>query len=431
MRKRIVTLAVLTATLAVIVFGFPLAFAGVQYAQIYRVVALERIAEEAVLRVQGPLSWDEEVTSDDLADDDRLTFLSVYDENGTYLRGRGPEEADYFVQSTVNHSSTRSGLEDGEIVVTQAVTHDGDLVGVVRIAGSTTALLWPVAAAWAAMAGLALVAIGAVWLLARRQGAKLARPLEDMAVAARRLGDGDFSVRLPPVRIPEIDQASGALNRTAVRLDDLLARERAFSAEASHQLRTPLTSLRLGLESALERPGADLRPAIGKALDAAERIEQTIDELLSLARDTHRTTEAMNVGRLVREVSEPYSARLGAEGRELAVVVDPETPAALASAAAVRQVLTVLLDNALSHGDGRVEVHTRDAGDAVAIEVSDAGEGVSIPPGELFKRRSDRAAGHGLGLALAKRLAEAEGGHLRLAQPTPPRFALLLPAGRH
>ena len=97
----------------------------------------------------------------------------------------------------------------------------------------------------------------------------------------------------------------------------------------------------------------------------------------------------------------------------------------------MRQVLTVLLDNAVIHGEGAVEVHTRDAGDAVAIEVADEGPGITVPGAELFVRRSHTAAGHGLGLALARRLAEAEGGHLRLARPAPPMFALLLPAGRH
>jgi signal transduction histidine kinase len=101
----------------------------------------------------------------------------------------------------------------------------------------------------------------------------------------------------------------------------------------------------------------------------------------------------------------------------------------MASAAAVRQVLTVLLDNAVVHGAGPVTVTVRDVGGAVAVEVGDEGPGMPEDGGDLFSRRP-RADGHGIGLALARRLAEAEGGHLRLARPAPPVFALLLPAAR-
>ena len=84
---------------------------------------------------------------------------------------------------------------------------------------------------------------------------------------------------------------------------------------------------------------------------------------------------------------------------------------------------------AVVHGAGPVTVTVRDAGGAVAVEVGDEGPGTPEDGGDLFSRRP-RADGHGIGLALARRLAEAEGGHLRLARPTPPVFALLLPAAR-
>jgi signal transduction histidine kinase len=94
------------------------------------------------------------------------------------------------------------------------------------------------------------------------------------------------------------------------------------------------------------------------------------------------------------------------------------------SAAAVRQVLTVLVDNAATHGRGTITVAVREAAAAVAIDVGDEGAGVHEP--ELFARRAD---GHGIGLALARRLAEAEGGRLQLTRAAPPIFTLLLPVG--
>lgn len=427
MRTRIVTLAVMSAALAVVLFGLPLALAGALYAQQYKVLDLERQAERASVRVSHSLADGDDPEVDDLNDVDELTFRSVYSADGDRLLGRGPMEADEFVD-TATGGRVGSGSSDGELVAAVPVIDQGDVVGVVRVSGSQSTLLWPVGFAWIGMVGLAGMALGAVWLLARRQAARMAQPLDQLTTAAQRLGNGDFSVRLPPVEYAEIDAVGSSLNRTAVRLDDLLARERAFSAEASHQLRTPLTSLRLGLESALERPGEDARPALHQGLRSTERIERTVEELLALARDTHTVVDALDVGALLAETRGQWAAQFEKQDRPLIVVVEPQTPLALASGAAVRQVLAVLLENALVHGAGPVQVTARDAGDAVGIEVADRGPGITLTDAELFTRRSPSATGHGLGLALARRLAEAEGGHLRLARPSPPQFALLLRA---
>ncbi|MGH3911411.1 MAG: sensor histidine kinase, partial [Pseudonocardiaceae bacterium] len=206
------------------------------------------------------------------------------------------------------------------------------------------------------------------------------------------------------------------------------ARERAFSADASHQLRTPLTGLRLRLEAALDRPGQDLRQAITGGIAAADRLEQTVEELLELARDTRKPGGApLDLLSLLEEIERGWHDRLAVENRILQVAVDPHAPLSPASTAAVRQVLTVLLDNAATHGSGTVTVAVRDAADALAIDVSDEGLGITAPEPELFTRRSRLANGHGIGLALARSLAEAEGGRLRLTRPAPPTFTLLVP----
>ncbi|WP_308284352.1 HAMP domain-containing sensor histidine kinase [Pseudonocardia oceani] len=311
------------------------------------------------------------------------------------------------------------------------IAHDGEVVGAMRIAGTRDALLWPVTVAWLGMAALGLTAIGVVWLLARRESARLARPLDDLSLAAGRLGAGDFSVRIPAVQYAEIDAVGSSLNRTASRLDELLARERAFSAEASHQLRTPLTGLRMGLETALERRDQDPWLAITRGLRATDRIERTIDELLALAHNARGAVDPLDIGQVVQDAAQQWDAQFAAKGRQLRVDVEPDTLPALASAAAVRQVLTVLLDNALLHGRGAVEVTVRDAGGAVAVDVADEGPGVGRPESEVFTGTTPWANGHSIGLPLARRLAEAEGGRLRLARPSPPLFTLLLRGGSH
>jgi signal transduction histidine kinase len=154
-----------------------------------------------------------------------------------------------------------------------------------------------------------------------------------------------------------------------------------------------------------------------------------IEELLSLARDRRATRVGpVDLAELVDELSPQWRGRLAPQGRDLELAVGPGAPDALASTAAVRQVLAVLVDNATTHGAGTVRVRIREASGAVAIDVSDEGPGVSEPASELFARRADQQDGHGIGLALARRLAEAEQGRLDLTQPSPPVFTLLLPS---
>jgi signal transduction histidine kinase len=236
-------------------------------------------------------------------------------------------------------------------------------------------------------------------------------------------------VQAPAAGIEEIDAAGSALTRTAERLGELVGRERAFSADASHQLRTPLTGLRLRLETALDG-GGDLRPAVVGALETTDRLERTVDELLALARDAPSARTPADLPALLDELREGWQGPLGEAGRTLRLSVSPGLPGTSASAAATRQILDVLVANATRHGAGAVTVTAREADTAVAVDVADEGAGVRVPAEQLFRRRTGPAAGHGIGLALARALAEAEGGRLVLARAAPaPVFTLLLPTG--
>src|SRR5205807_7988675 len=116
------------------------------------------------------------------------------------------------------------------------------------------------------------------------QAVRLAAPLERLTRVARALGDGDFTVRAERSGVREADTASQALEDTAAQLGTLLDRERAFSSDVSHQLRTPLTALLVGLESALARPHADLRPVQRDALSRGAHLRTILDDLFSLVR---------------------------------------------------------------------------------------------------------------------------------------------------
>jgi signal transduction histidine kinase len=278
------------------------------------------------------------------------------------------------------------------------------------------------------MVGLALLAFAAAAGLAITQARRLARPIERLEAVAEQLGGGNFSARAEPSGIEEIDRASSALNKTAERLGDVVARERAFAAHASHQLRTPLTGLRLTLDTALNTPGADLDQAARSAINTADELSRTVDDVLSLARAGIEPVRPLDLVELLGDAERRWHGLLAAQGRPLRLLLQ-EPPLARASEAAARQIVDVLIDNAYRHGLGAVVVTAREANEAAAIDVQDDGSTTGLDL--LRDGTEDQAASSGqrLGLSLAKRLAEAEDGRLLHATTEPrTRVTLLLPA---
>ena len=422
-------LATLAAVLAIGLFGVPLAATVAKYLIDDERGELEQVADVAAVSSSIALARGEAPTP--MPDTERDTDLGLYNTSGQRISGNGPSTADEPTRRALAGHHVTDEHND-EILVALPISAGDSVLGVIRAATPFSEVYQRVGEAWLLMAGLGVIAVLLVWLVARALATRLIRPLQQLATTAGTLGDGDFSVRAPPAGIPEIDSVSTALNSTATRLDDLLARERAFATDASHQLRTPLTGLRLGLEVALDTPGQDLRTAIGTAIEDTERLQTTIEDLLVLARTATRPTELIDVLPLLTELRTAWLRRpdTGRRPFRINTTIDPAT--ARASTAALRQVLTVLLDNAALHGAGTVTVTIRDAGEALAIDVADEGPGITTAPAQLFTRRSPATAapgtnGHGIGLALARSLTEAEGGRLRLSTLTPPTFTVLLP----
>ncbi|GAA3084294.1 HAMP domain-containing sensor histidine kinase [Pseudonocardia yunnanensis] len=425
MRTRIVGLAVWVSVLAIGLFGVPLAVAVHQYALQAERDELLLLADTIATAVSPYVP--DHVPRREIPGPGSVE-VGVYDVDGRWLGGaRSSGPSPELARALAGAVAT--GSDKGELVAAVPVLHEDDVLGAVRVATSLNAVMTRVALVWSGMATLAAVAVAVAWLVGRRQARRLARPLEELAIAARSLGDGDFSVRTRRGGIHEIDAVGAALDDTAVRLDDLLAREQAFSTDTSHQLRTPLAGLRLRLEAALEQPNQDPWPAIAASLTDADRLETTINELLALARDSRRTESGpVDLSALLEELAPEWRDRLALQNRDLRVSFEGSTEEPVGSTAAIRQVLAVLIDNAMTHGAGTVDVTVREAPDAVAIDVSDEGPGIREPTDVLFARGAERHSGNGIGLPLARRLAQAEGGRLLLARRTPPTFTLLLPA---
>lgn len=416
MRSRIVGLAVVAAAVALVLFGIPLAAGLAEYTATEQRSTLQSLADFTSASVQEDLSHDQipERLPDGRVDQ---AAIALYADNGNRLLGDGPATADDTVRTAMTDGVP--AVPHDRLVVATPVSDTHDVIGVVRVAappGSLTATLTPV---WIGMAALAALVLLVVWLLARRLAAKLSRPLEQLASDAHRLGDGDFGVRPEPAGLKEVDLVGSALGDTAHRLDALLARERAFSADASHQLRTPLAGLRLRLESTRDRPDRLTRENIDDGIAAIDRLERTVDELLELNRERRSPAIPVDVPGLLAEAEHDWTDRLATAGRGFATARQDGLPSPPASAAAVRQVVAVLLDNAYQHGSGAVRLSAREAGtDAIALDVEDEGDGA--PEGSFG------TPGGGRGLPLARRLAEAEGGRVTVRR-SPSVVTLLLP----
>ncbi len=270
----------------------------------------------------------------------------------------------------------------------------------------------------------------AAWLtvlLARR----IARPVEELADAAARLGAGDPRPLGRRYGMAELDQVADGLDTSARRLSSLLAADRELAVDASHQLRTPLTALSMRLEemiAAAEDPEV-VREEGSAALTQAERLADVVTQLLSPARRAGAASAALTgIDEIVQQQVTEWEPAFRRVHRKL-VVIGVRGLQAHVTAGGLAQVLATLLDNALMHGGGTVTLQTSQNVRWVVIEVRDEGKGV--PPelvSRIFERSvSGRPEGTGLGLALARTMAAADGGRVVLVKPKPATFAVFLP----
>ena len=422
MRLRLVLAIASVATLAVVLFALPLALV---LERIYRGEELLRLQRDTVaatrqIDVAG-------APGDPLELPDVPRLLAVYDTAGRRIAGRGgPGVADAVVRDALRTEAPAERQRDGGLVVAVPLVVDERLTGVVRAERSDAGAAESAHERWWFMAAVAAAVVGLAIVAALILGRRLARPLERLADAARRLGEGDFAARAPSAGMREVDEVAGALNSAAQRLNDLVSRERAFSANASHQLRTPLAALRLELET-MELNG-NSSPELPAALAQVDRLQETIETLLSLARGAPGVDTVTRLRDLLEDAGSRWSGRLAAQGRTLSFVSESPELSVRASPSVLREILDVLLDNAARHGSGAVELRARLSGGSVALDVADEGAGSPLDAEEVFSRRSS-AGGHGIGLALARSLAHAEGGRLLLSRAAPPIFTLFLPSG--
>jgi signal transduction histidine kinase len=405
-RRRVVWATVTVAVAGILVLGVPLAFLAGRAVRNDALRRLDREASSVAFALDDDLEHHRVVDGallDALAGDDRR--IVVTEPGGRQVRGCG-------------------GLSGRTLAATVPVERHGTVTVSVDASETDRRVL----SAVLVIGGLGVLgvvaAVGLAMLVARR----LQRPVADLARVSERLGAGDFSVRAPRSGVPELDAVAEALDRSAARIDELVEAERDFTTNASHQLRTPLTALALRLEELASANDPDVRREAEAALRQTDRLNATINELLAVARG-HGAAQRkpVDVARLV----EQRAATWQATARRLHRTVDLQSDdrcVVEASEPALAQAVDALVDNALLHGAGRIEIEVRRRAHHVELTVTDEGEGV--PAGaiaSIFERHVSLRGGTGVGLALARALVEAVGGRLELVRPRPACFQIVLP----
>lgn len=281
-----------------------------------------------------------------------------------------------------------------------------------------------------ALIGLALILLsaGAAFLLAQ----VLSRPFRELAVVADRLGNGRFDVTVPHYKVREAEEIAFALRSSCAKMQKFIHREQEFAANASHQLRTPITVLRLDLEDLALWPEtpAPVAAELNRALKEIDRLTATISELLELARSKPLSSVTeINIAALARDAVERWSVQAKSNWRPLQIAPGPLSLPAKVPSGPVSQILDVLIENALKHGVGNIIVTAADSETHSHLQLSVSDQGVRPKDNSVFGRtvRDSTAAGEGIGLAVASELAEAIGGYLALESSPQTVFSLRLP----
>ena len=335
-----------------------------------------------------------------------------------------PEIATALDGSTATGTRRSDTLGTSLLYVAVPVASGGVVHGAVRASVPTSRLDALVVRYWLVLGGVALVVLAAVALAGRWLALWVSRPLTHLRDATRRAEAGDLTVRAVDDEGPaEVRELASAFNDMVSRLDMVVGTQEQFVADASHQLRSPLTALRLRIENLQHDVSPEVEDELESAIGEVDRLSRLVNGLLTLARADRRapTRARQDVGAIVAERAEAWRFAAAERGVEIAAEAPDGLVASLAPGA-LEQVLDNLIANALeaSPRDTAVRLAARRDGDGVSVEVCDRGPGMGPAAREhafdRFWRGREDPRGSGLGLAIVKSLVEADGGTVALEE---------------
>lgn len=411
MRERLIAAFVLVVMFALIVFGFARAYALQGLFEDSEAREVVRVAEVVAGAVDAHVSDGGEVTEaylqGMLRPQERITYV---DADGARVGVTAPDYPDDVGSITDTHPVEGGG----------SVTVDRSRAGVEDAIADAVLPIVALSLLLMALAGL-LGYLAARWL---------SRPFQELARVANELGRGRFDVKLPTFSIPEAETVGRALATSASQMHQLVVRERDFAANASHQLRTPITALRLELEDlALWRETPpEVAEQLNRGLRELDRLSASVDDLLALARGRQvGGATVVDVSALAEEAVARWEVRAERAGRRVTARPSRPLPVRLAPGP-IEQILDVLVGNALTHGSGEIRLEVGELDEAVRVRVGDDGP---APSEDTLSNASEdeRQDGRVMGLALAADIAEALGGRLNLERTPTTTFCLTLPKG--
>jgi len=358
--------------------------------------------------------------------------LLILDMHGNVVVRQGVPESNAWrqlVAQSTTQNDPNTELTSSRVIAVQTVWDDGKLsgtaIGTVVLERPTGPLNQNIANLWLYLVGLSGAAIVAAVLIASYFARWVSRPLAKLDTAARKIADGDLTVRAQTwYGPPELRRMAATFNMMAGRLEALVHGHRAMLADASHQLRTPLTALRLRLDLL----AADSAPAAAAELAGAQeeiaRLSRLVDGLLATAR-AEAVTEQLETIDVMEVVAERVAAwQPVADGNGVKLLAEapssPPAPRVALGAGYLEQILDNLLDNAIEAigddgGTVRVSVARSEAGTLLTV----ADDGPGMTPHErsraFLRYTTGSQNGTGLGLAIVHRLVTANGGTIRLA----------------
>jgi signal transduction histidine kinase len=407
MRRQLALSAAAVTFMVVIAFVLPLGF-------VVHVLAVDRATGNAQLEAQSLA--DGTATVPDLATLGRLVdqanarhprSASIVLANGTVLGM--PVHPDAALHTAQTGRAFTASSSAGRVVLVPVRTSDGT-TSVVRVVVPSSVLTQGVTKAWLALAALGAILVLVSVLLADWLARSLVKPIANLAVVTGQLERGELGARVDPAGPSEIAAVGQAVNQLAVRIGDLLAKEREATADLSHRLRTPLTALRLDAEALGD-------PAERERLMAdAQAIEAAVNQLIEEARNPGPKPQAGR-GDLAATVQRRlvfWTALARAQQRQCLIDIQAHALPVPVSESELSAAVDTILSNVFAHtSEGtafRVQVDR--AGPVARLVVEDDGPG--FPPGMRLRRGRSGTGSTGLGLDIARRIATQTGGRIRL-----------------
>jgi signal transduction histidine kinase len=411
-RVRVILLVLAVASLIVVSFMLPLAL-------LLRTFAADRAVSAAMIRAQfiAPLlptlgTNQLRIAVDRANQQNPQEPVTIFLPGGEQIGATTPLNPS--VRLAINGRSYTEQIPSG-VVIFVAVQGLPKGTAVIRAFVPNAELRQGVTHAWLVLGAVAIGLLVLAGFVASQLARGLVRPLGHVAAVADQLAQGDLTARAPVDEDgpPEIRQVSNGLNRLAARIGDLLAHERETLADLSHRLRTPLTALRIDAESL----GDD--EAVYRVISDVDALTGTVNEIIAEARrpSVEHAATSCDATAVVRERAEYWRALAEDQERWMTVEIPPDALPVRVPEPDLAACIDILLENVFAHTpDGTafsVRVSGRTAGGAWVV-VSDHGPGFSGP--DLTRRGQSSAGSTGLGLDIARRIAETSGGTLTLGR---------------